>query len=60
MIGDIKGPVLQSLVSWMGAPTTMPSSQALLVWVKQQMPQYLEPLLARARELEGAEAARMS
>jgi hypothetical protein len=58
VIGDIKGPVLQSLVSWLGAPSQMPSSQALLVWIKQHMPQYLAPVLARARELERAATKR--
>src|SRR5688572_11275192 len=42
VIGEIKGPALQSLVSWLGAPTMMPSSQALLLWVKDHMPQRSE------------------
>jgi len=52
VIGEIKGAVLQSLVSWMGAPTAMPASQALLVWLKQLQPQHFAAVLARARELE--------
>jgi len=53
VIGEIKGPLLQSLVSWRSAaPTLMPTSQALLLWVKEHLPQSFEPVLARARELE--------
>jgi len=56
VIGDIKGPGLQSLVSWLKAPAMMPSSQALLLWVKEHMPQDFRTVLARARELELAAA----
>jgi hypothetical protein len=53
VVGDIKGPLLQSLVSWKGAATSlMPSSQALLLWVREHLPESFEPVLARARELE--------
>jgi hypothetical protein len=53
VVGEIKGPLLQSLVSWKGARTSlMPSSQALLMWVKEHLPKSFEPVLARARELE--------
>jgi hypothetical protein len=53
VIGEIKGPLLQSLVSWKStAPSLMPTSQALLLWVKEHLPQSFEPVLARARELE--------
>ena len=52
VVGEIKGPLLQSLVSWKAVPTLMPSSQALLLWVKDKLPQQFEPVLARARQLE--------
>lgn len=52
VIGDIKGPLLQSLVSWKGAPSHMPSSQAVLLWIREHMPAYFVPVLARARELD--------
>jgi hypothetical protein len=52
VIGEIKGPLLQSLVSWKAARALMPSSQALLLWVKEHLPQSFERVLARARELE--------
>jgi hypothetical protein len=59
VVGEIKGPVLQSLVSWEGAASLMPTSQALLLWLKDHMPEHFRPVLARARELELA-AARTS
>jgi hypothetical protein len=52
VVGDIRGPLLQSLISWSKAPTHMPSSQALLLWLKDHMPDHFVPVLARARELE--------
>jgi MEDS: MEthanogen/methylotroph, DcmR Sensory domain len=52
VMGEIKGPLLQSLVSWMGAPTAMPASQSLLVWLKELQPQHFAAVLARARELD--------
>jgi hypothetical protein len=53
VIGEIRGPLLQALVSWKGdASALMPSSQALLLWVREKMPDYFEPVLARARELD--------
>jgi hypothetical protein len=56
VVGEIRGPVLQSLVSWQGAPSLMPSSQALLLWLRDHMPEHFEAVLARARLLElGAE-----
>jgi hypothetical protein len=56
VIGEIRGPVLQSLISWQGASSLMPSSQALLVWLKHHMPEQFEAVLARARHIElGAE-----
>jgi hypothetical protein len=59
VVGEIKGPLLQSLISWQKAPSLMPSSQALLLWVKEHLPQHFEPVLARARELEGQPATHM-
>jgi hypothetical protein len=59
VIGEIKGPLLQSLVSWKDAPSLMPSSQALLLWVRAHLPRQFDSVLARARELE-QQAARPS
>ena len=50
----MKGPVLRSLISWNGAPTLMPSSQALLLWIKEALPQHFATVLARAKEIEAA------
>jgi hypothetical protein len=52
VIGDIRGSLLQSLMSWQGTPSTMPSSQALLMWLKGHMPEQFEAVLARARQLD--------
>ena len=54
VIGEIKGPLLESLISWGGAPSLMPSSQALLLWVKEKRPEHFERVLARAREFDNA------
>jgi hypothetical protein len=52
VIGEIRGPVLHSLLAWNGASSLMPSSQAMLLWIKDCMPEQLAPVLARARQLE--------
>lgn len=52
VIGELRGPVLQSLLSWKAAPSLMPSSQATLLWVHDRMPEHFVRVLARARELE--------
>ena len=57
VVGDLEGALLQSLISWQNAPSLMPSSQAMLLWVREQLPHYFEPVLARARELERVSAA---
>jgi hypothetical protein len=60
VVGEIKGPLLQSLLSWKGLTCELPSSQALLFWIRESMPERLQDVLARARayQLHGpAEAA---
>ena len=52
IVGDIRGTMLQSLMSWKATPALMPSSQALLLWLKDKMPEQFPAVLARARELE--------
>jgi len=53
VIGEIRGPLLQSLLTWKSdLSALMPSSQGLLVWLKQKMPDRFEAVLARARELD--------
>ncbi|HUQ76602.1 MAG TPA: MEDS domain-containing protein [Burkholderiales bacterium] len=56
VVGEIRGPLLQSLVTWGDAPSLMPSSQSLLLWLRETMPEHFEPVLARARELDLAGA----
>ncbi len=52
VIGDIRGPLLQSLVSWQGAASLMPASQALLLWIREHQPAQFAAVLERARELD--------
>jgi hypothetical protein len=59
VVGDIRGAMLQSLISWKNVPSHMPSSQALLLWLREHMPEQFAPVLARARELD-LEAAKPS
>jgi hypothetical protein len=49
IIGDIKGPLLQSLLSWKGLTCDLPSSQALLFWVRDALPEQFHSVLARAK-----------
>jgi hypothetical protein len=54
VIGEIKGPLLRSLVSWNQATVSgMPPSQALLLWVKDAIPEKFDEVLAFARKHEG-------
>jgi hypothetical protein len=58
VIGEIKGPLYRSYVTWSGAPSMMPSSQAMLMWVKDALPQHFHEVLAQARAHEEAAATR--
>ena len=49
VIGEIRGPLLQSLLSWKGLSCDLPSSQALLFWLRETMPERLAEVLLRAR-----------
>jgi hypothetical protein len=58
VIGELRGSMLQSLSSWKGLACDLPSSQALLFWVREFMPEQFEAVLARARAyLKNAESA---
>jgi len=59
VIGEIRGSVLNSFLAWKGASSLMPTSQSILLWVKECMPEHFVPVLARARELERRHAARI-
>lgn len=49
VIGELRGSVLQSLASWRGLGCSLPSSQALLFWLRDAMPERFEAVLERAR-----------
>jgi hypothetical protein len=55
VIGEIRGTMLQSLLSWQGLDCELPSSQALLFWLRETHPDRFHEVLARARacQLEG-------
>lgn len=53
VIGPIEGPLLRSLASWaQGRAVGMPSSQSILLWVKNAVPAKFEEVLACARKYE--------
>ena len=49
ILGEIKGPLLQSLLSWKGLACDLPSSQALLFWVRETLPDQFHSVLARVK-----------
>lgn len=49
VVGDIQGTLLQSLSSWQGPQCHLPSSQALLFWLRETLPEHFDTVLARAR-----------
>lgn len=59
VVGDIKGTLLQSLNSWRGLACDLPSSQAVLFWLRETLPEKFEAVLLRARTY-GAEDAEHS
>lgn len=56
VVGDIRGTLLQSLTSWKGLACDLPSSQALLFWVREALPDKFEAVLERARTYETQES----
>lgn len=57
IIGDIRGPLLQSLLSWKGLGCDLPSSQALLFWVRETLPERFADVLSRAKAHQMEEPA---
>lgn len=49
VVGEIKGPLLQSLLSWKGLSCDLPSSQALLFWMCEALPEHFQDVLSRAK-----------
>jgi len=56
VVGEIEGPLLQSLSSWKGPQCNLPSSQALLFWLRQTQPEHFHTVLARARSYQTNES----
>jgi len=52
VIGPIEGPLLRSLVSWDKSPSGMPTSQSMLLWVKQTKPGYFRDVLEKAKQYD--------
>lgn len=52
VLGEIRGPLLQSLLSWKGLACDLPSSQAALFWVQEAMPERFREVLARAKAFQ--------
>ena len=49
VLGGLRGTLLQSLASWKGLGCELPSSQAVLFWLRETLPDHFEEVLARAR-----------
>jgi hypothetical protein len=52
VIGELSAAQLQSFMSWKGATCLMPSSQALLLWIREKQPEHFVQVPAAARKLE--------
>lgn len=57
VVGEIKGPLLQSLLSWKGLTCELPSSQAILFWIRDTLPEHFRDVLSRARAYQLQESA---
>jgi hypothetical protein len=49
VVGEIRGPLLQSLMSWRGLACDDGRSQAVLFWLRDSMPDKFDEVLSRAR-----------
>jgi hypothetical protein len=60
VVGDIRDRLLKSLPDWNQPSAVMPASQALVLWLKDHMPQHFAAVIERARaiDLAAAEARR--
>jgi hypothetical protein len=57
VMGEIRGAMLQSLLSWKGLRCELPSSQAVLFWLRDAFPERLPEVLARAKAYQAGEVA---
>jgi hypothetical protein len=55
VIGEIKGPLLQSLRSWKGLACDVPTSQAVLFWIREAMPEHFDAVLSRTKTYQATE-----
>jgi len=58
VVGDISGSLLQSLATWRGHRCELPSSQALLFWLRDAVPDKFRAVLERARQYDSGNDAR--
>lgn len=56
VVGELKGPLLQSLMSWKGLSCDLPSSQAILFWIRETMPEHFAHVLERAKAYHATQA----
>ena len=52
VVGEIRGTLLQSLTSWKGLACELPSSQALLFWLRETLPDQFDAVLQRAKRYQ--------
>jgi len=52
VVGDISGSLLQSLATWRGQRCELPSSQAILFWLREALPDKFRAVLERARQYD--------
>ena len=52
IVGDISGSLLQSLATWRGHRCELPSSQAVLFWLREAVPDKFRAVLERARQYD--------
>jgi hypothetical protein len=57
VVGEMQGSLLQSLASWKGLACELPSSQALLFWLRETLPEQFAAVLARARAIQPQEVS---
>jgi hypothetical protein len=57
VVGEIRGPLLQSLLTWQGLGCNLPSSQALLFWIREAMPEQFQAVLSRVKAHQLGEPA---
>jgi hypothetical protein len=57
VVGEIRGSLLQSLSTWKGLNCDVPTSQALLFWLRDVAPEKFDAVLVRAKGLEADGAA---